>query len=60
MDGRRFDRNGDHRRKCKSQNYDGADDPELVAAGFADRRYDDNRNNNYRGNNNRDGGGYCR
>jgi hypothetical protein len=44
MDGRRFDRNGDRRRKGNNRNYNGVNDPEMAVAGFAERRDDDNRN----------------
>ena len=51
--GRRRDRNSDRRRKRKSRGYDEADGTEMVAAGFADKRDDENRDSGYR-----DGGGY--
>jgi hypothetical protein len=60
MGGRRFERNDNRKRKRKHRNYDGIDAPELVAAGFPERRDDGNQSNSYRSGINRDGGGYRR
>ena len=56
--GRRRDRNSDRRRKRKDRGYDEADGTEMIAAGFADKRDDENRNSGYRSSGYRDGGGY--